>query len=228
MRKFHMSYAGGAIAVGFLIAVLLQDKTSVDKQRVSEMPIGVETTLPDPLKGMQTLEVTSPAIATDQLMDTVVGFENPEERLAEYWAKLNAGDEIARFIDGAERMPRDDRNREAARLRNLIVSLEESGEVVSVQALYVQAAIINAQYEFNDSAREAEIALLKDDYRSRTPLPSTAHLGPQFQDYKTRERAIVNEVMAMDVYPRGLTRDVYLRERLDELRNEVYTEEYDD
>ena len=44
---------------------------------------------------------------------------------------------------------------------------------------------------------------------------------PDFERYKAREKAIVEEVMAMDDIPGGLTRDQYLRDRLQEARVEA-------
>ena len=45
---------------------------------------------------------------------------------------------------------------------------------------------------------------------------------PRFQSYKARERAIVAEVMALPRIPGGLTRDQYLRQRLQQARETAY------
>jgi hypothetical protein len=45
---------------------------------------------------------------------------------------------------------------------------------------------------------------------------------PRFQDYKARERAIVAEVMGLGEIPGGLTRDEYLRQRLQQARVSAY------
>ena len=49
-----------------------------------------------------------------------------------------------------------------------------------------------------------------------------ANRTPEHKSYKEREAEIVREVMQMDSYPDGLTRSEYLRQRLDEVRREIY------
>ena len=44
-----------------------------------------------------------------------------------------------------------------------------------------------------------------------------------FREYKKREQEVLREVMQMDSYPQGLTRNQYLRQRLDQLRKQIYS-----
>ena len=48
--------------------------------------------------------------------------------------------------------------------------------------------------------------------------PNSKHLA-----YKEKEQEIMYEVLAMDEYPDGLSRDEYLKQRLDQVRSEVYS-----
>ena len=78
--------------------------------------------------------------------------------------------------------------------------------------------------EPDEEAAKAAAQQLMDRYRAESGARLQAWLDeprPDFERYKAREKAIVEEVMAMDDIPGGLTRDQYLRERLQEARVEA-------
>ena len=80
----------------------------------------------------------------------------------------------------------------------------------------------------DDPARQAEqVAAIADRYRAHADRRMAAFLeqqrnDPRFQAYKAREAQVVAEVMAATTIPAGLTRDQYLRQRLQEERERAY------
>jgi hypothetical protein len=72
--------------------------------------------------------------------------------------------------------------------------------------------------------RDAQLLALQQRYRDETQLRLAAAQAlpdPQFESYKVRESQIVNEVMAMETIPDGLSRDEYLRRRLQSAREQL-------
>lgn len=79
-----------------------------------------------------------------------------------------------------------------------------------------------------DPLRQTErIADLMADYRLRAERRNAAFVQSQredaaFNDYKQREQRVVSEVLAMTAIPGGLSRDEYLRQRLQREREIAY------
>lgn len=145
-----------------------------------------------------------------------------ERALEAYFSRLHFGEDIAAFVEGADRMRADEAADEADALIARIRALEDTAELTASQSHYLQAAIRSAQHEYDSAAREAALADLETRYAGRRAAPSTAHLDDRFRDYKQRESEIVSEILELESYPRGLTREEYLRERLEEARREIY------
>lgn len=128
------------------------------------------------------------------------------------------------FIDQAGELDAAARAAEAQSLAEQIEALERQGELALSEALLLEVALIKAdshdqaeqkargealirRYQALSAEREARLAQRRD---------------PNFERYKADEQRIVEEVMALQNIPDGLSRDQYLRQRLQEARERSY------
>ncbi len=85
----------------------------------------------------------------------------------------------------------------------------------------IQAAVLD------ESERVRQSQVIVDRYSKQAATRQAAfqeqqRRDAQFQAYKARETQIVTEVLAMTSYPGGMSRDDYLRVRLQEARQSIY------
>lgn len=130
------------------------------------------------------------------------------------------------FLQNASRLGAVERSEQARSLSASLDKYERESGLSAGEALLLRTGLIKATVA--DEKQQAEqIADLMDRYRShadqRMDAYTTRHAqDPKFRDYKARERAIVEEVMALREIPNGLTRDEYLRQRLQQAREAAY------
>lgn len=119
-----------------------------------------------------------------------------------------------------------ERSERADALTRQIDRYEAEGGLSAGEAVLLRTALVKATVD--DPARQAEeVAAIADRYRAHADQRMAAFAAqqandPRFQAYKTREAQVVAEVMAMTSVPAGLTRDQYLRQRLQEERERAY------
>ena len=119
-----------------------------------------------------------------------------------------------------------ERSERAGRLTQQIDRYEAGGGLSAGEAVLLRTALVRATVE--DPAQQAEeVAAIADRYRAHADRRMAAFLqqqrnDPRFQTYKAREAQVVAEVAAMSSIPAGLTRDQYLRRRLQEERERAY------
>ncbi len=119
-----------------------------------------------------------------------------------------------------------DRSERADALSRQIERYESDGGLSAGEAVLLRTALVKATVD--DPARQAEeVAAIADRYRAHADQRMAAFAeqqrnDPRFQSYKAREAQVVAEVMAMTSIPAGLTRDQYLRQRLQEERERAY------
>ena len=107
----------------------------------------------------------------------------------------------------------------------LIESIERDGRVMAYEALALKLAWLErnsaSEGEFQDAARD-----LVAEYRERAEQSMRAYDPyedvPGFAEYKEAERRILQEVQAMESFPDGMTRQEYLRMRLQAAREAAY------
>jgi len=133
---------------------------------------------------------------------------------------------IKRFLAEAPRLGEVERSEQARTLAAAIDESARSAQMSAGEAFVLQAALIEASTNDSDN-RIARMTQLAERYRQDAAQREARWLAsqqrnPQFQDYKERERAIVAEVMAMRAIPHGLSRDAYLRQRLQQARERSY------
>ena len=119
-----------------------------------------------------------------------------------------------------------ERSERAEALSRQIDHYEGLGGLSAGEAVLLRTALVKATVD--DPARQAEeVAAIADRYRTHADQRMAAFAAqqrsdPRFQAYKTREAQVVAEVMAMTSIPAGLTREQYLRQRLQEERERAY------
>lgn len=132
------------------------------------------------------------------------------------------------FVRDAPNLSAAERDARARRLESEISDREDSGELSAGESMLLRAAMIEAQAG-TDEEQARQLAGLVQHYRDDAAQREAAWLARQQRDpnmrrYKTREHAVVAEVMAMDTFPGGMTRDQYLRQRLQQEREAAWSE----
>lgn len=131
-----------------------------------------------------------------------------------------------RFLRDAPKLGAVERSEQARALATSIGKYEHDGGLSAGEALVLRSGLIKATVA-DEAQQTAQIADLMERYRARADRRTSEYLAqqqrdPRFQDYKARERAVVAEVMAMRDIPDGLSRDEYLRRRLQQERERIY------
>ena len=111
----------------------------------------------------------------------------------------------------------------ADQLEQQLARYEQETQVSAPEALMVRLALLQL-LEQDEAAAKAAATELIERYQARSEARLEAWRSapkPEFDRYKVREKEIVEEVMALDRIPGGLTRDQYLRQRLLEARIET-------
>lgn len=119
-----------------------------------------------------------------------------------------------------------ERSERADALSRQIDRYEREGGLSAGEAVLLRTALVKATVD--DPARQAEeVAAIAERYRAHADQRMAAYArqqrnDPRFQHYKSRETQVIAEVMAAPTLPAGLTRDQYLRQRLQEERERAY------
>jgi len=150
--------------------------------------------------------------------------DSPEARI---WRQRQEFETRARrFLQDAPKLGAVARSEQARALSASIDGYERIGGLSAGEALLLRTGLIKATVA-DETSQAEQIAALMDRYRQhadqRMQAYATQHAGdPSFRDYKARERAIVAEVTALRDIPGGLSRDEYLRQRLQQARESAY------
>ncbi|WP_242108073.1 hypothetical protein [Luteimonas aquatica] len=144
----------------------------------------------------------------------------------DYAARRAFDADIRAYLREASAMNAVQRSERARALSAQIDAYERARQLSAGEALLLRAALIQASGA-EEPARAEQMAALVQRYRDtaqRREAEWNAQLqhDPKFRDYKSREREIVAEVMAMPHIPGGLSRDAYLRQRLLQAREQAY------
>ena len=126
--------------------------------------------------------------------------------------------EARAFVRDAKNMSPAERERRARELEAQIEARAKSGELSAGDTVLLRAAMIEAD-SATPSEQMSRLAALAERYRADAARREAAFVArqqadPHMQQYKAREKAVVAEVMAMKDIPGGLTRNEYLRQRL--------------
>jgi hypothetical protein len=147
-------------------------------------------------------------------------------QVREYRERQAFEDRMRHFLQRASALRAVERDEQARALEAQIDAYEATRGLSAGEALLLRSGLIDATVA--DEAQRAErIAALMERYRLQAEQREARHLArqrndPRHVDYKARERAIVAEVAGMREFPDGLTRDQYLRQRLQAAREAAY------
>lgn len=130
------------------------------------------------------------------------------------------------FLRDAHTLDENTRREQAQAIGREIDQREQARELSAGESVVLRVSLIEAA-EQDQAERIRQSQALVDRYRQQTAARQTAFEEQQrqdagFQAYKAREAQIVSEVMAMTSYPGGMSRDDYLRMRLQEARQATY------
>ncbi|MFV8784139.1 hypothetical protein ACNKU7_17090 [Microbulbifer sp. SA54] len=119
-------------------------------------------------------------------------------------------------------------NQDKAPVWQLIDEIERDGGILAYEGLALKLAWLERHSESTEAFAKASEEVL-GEYRARAEK-STGEYDPYkelpgFAHYKARERQIVAEVAGMEAFPGGVSRQQYLRQRLQEAREEAFAGE---
>lgn len=119
-----------------------------------------------------------------------------------------------------------ERERRAQALREDIERYESASELSAGESMLLRVGLIQATVA-DEAQQAAMVQQLAARYRADAQRREQQWIQQQrhdtrFQAYKQRERAVVAEVLAMQQIPGGVTRDEYLRQRLQTERERLY------
>lgn len=127
------------------------------------------------------------------------------------------------FFANAAQMNEEDRLHEARELEQELTRLEQAGGLSAGETLMIRAGLIRETVPAG-AQQDAQLQALQERYGAETQrrvAAAQANPDPQFGSYKVQESEIVNEVMAMETIPDGLSRNEYLRRRLQSAREQL-------
>lgn len=142
--------------------------------------------------------------------------KNQEQRLAFHQAYRS-------FVSGAAELSPAQRESQAQALREQIETYEQRSELAMSESLLLQLGLIQLTTD-DEQAQKDQATTLVARYKaiSAEREDKAATPSAEFQRYKVDEKRIVEEVLSMDSIPDGLSRDEYLRQRLQQAREQHY------
>ena len=175
----------------------------------------------DDLSTTQTSAPSTPA-ATDSRQAALAS--TPEARA--YRNRMAFEQRVRGFLRDAHTLDENTRREQAQAIGREIDQREQARELSAGESVVLHVSLIEAA-EQDQAERIRQSQALVDRYRQQTAARQAAFEEQQrqdagFQAYKVREAQIVSEVMAMTSYPGGMSRDDYLRMRLQEARQATY------
>ncbi|RRV28710.1 hypothetical protein EGJ23_04845 [Pseudomonas sp. o96-267] len=128
------------------------------------------------------------------------------------------------FIEHAKQLDAEKREAQAEDLSKGLDAMEQRGELALSEALLLQIALIKAVSKDEAEQKRRAEALIKryQVISAEREARLEQQPDPNFERYKAEEKRIVEEVLELQNIPDGLTRDQYLRQRLQEARERNY------
>ncbi len=146
-----------------------------------------------------------------------------DPRVQEFKQREQFQQEVREFFARAPALPPEERSARAREIARAITHYEAKGEIAAAEALTLRSGLIRETVE-DPVEQIVAIRGLQQHYQQQGERKQAQWQGrsdPELELYKAREREIVNEVMAMTTIPDGLTRDEYLRRRLQSAREQI-------
>ncbi|MCQ4165059.1 hypothetical protein [Tahibacter harae] len=199
------------LAVSVLMLILRGNGRGAATARLAAPPTAVAA--PPPKTAAATAEATG-AVAAVRVEP---GLLQTPQALA-YFEREAFEQQARRFFDTAAQLDPAAREREAAGLEQAVDRYEAARQLSAGEAMNLRLGLIQATVadEVERGARQAELIARyrQDGARREAQFMQQQAADAAFADYKRREAQIVTEVMALPQIPDGLTREEYLRRRL--------------
>jgi hypothetical protein len=192
-----------AAALGW--ALWLHAPSSIDQPPAPAEITNTQAAAPEPTPS----EPVPRPLVNDDPIDTAVR-ERFNERAREFFARAPA-------------MPPGEARERAEALSQELSRIERAGGLSAGETFLLRAGLIRAT-EPDEQRQAAQLRALKERYEAdsrQRNAQATAESDPMFQLYKVRETEIVAEVMSLQTIPDGLSRDEYLRRRLQQAREQL-------
>jgi hypothetical protein len=213
-RKRNALIVAGVAAAGAIVWFV---RPAEQQQPAQSSVDAVERELTQSPAPVRTPEPAVPAIERPQSRPTV------DPRVQKFQQRERFQQEVREFFARAPALPPEERAARARDIARAITHYEAEGEIAAAEALTLRSGLIR---ETVTDPVEQLVAIrgLQEHYQQqgeRKQAQWEARADPELGLYKAREREIVDEVMAMTTIPDGLTRDEYLRRRLQSAREQL-------
>lgn len=141
----------------------------------------------------------------------------------DYQARQRFAADYQAFIQGAASLDAEERLRQAEALAAEVERREAADELALSEALLLQLGLAQAEGG-DEQTQKARAEALVARYQALSQRREARQQAPdaRFEQYKSEEKRIVDEVLDMQSIPDGLSRDEYLRQRLQEARERAY------
>lgn len=128
------------------------------------------------------------------------------------------------FFAQAPALSPEEARQRAADLSKELSRIEQAGGLSAGETVLLRAGLIRATVA-DEQQQVTQLRALKERYEvdQRNAL-AAAQSDPMFQLYKVRESQIVAETLSLQTIPNGLSRDEYLRRRLQAEREQLLGE----
>ncbi|BES72908.1 hypothetical protein RE428_39260 [Marinobacter nanhaiticus D15-8W] len=146
-----------------------------------------------------------------------------DPRTLAFGRRLDFQADVRSFFDQADQLSEEQLEQQAQALKAELEKYEEADEVSAMESLMLQLALIKTTVG-DESVQKQAMTDLIDDYKTQSEARKAeweAQPRPEFDAYKAQEKAIVDEVMAMERIPGDVDRNEYLRQKLMEARIEA-------
>lgn len=174
------------------------------------------STAATPVSNAETPVAALPSNAEQRALLQNPAVQAQEQRLAFHQAYRS-------FASRAAELSPAQRASQAQALREQIERYEQRSELAMSESLLLQLGLIKLTTD-DEQAQKDQASALVARYQalSAEREAKAAQPSAEFQRYKSDEKRIVEEVLRMDSFPDGLNRDEYLRQRLQQAREQHF------
>lgn len=198
-----------------LIWLMRTDESSEISRTVAvDSPVGTST---GPGK------LSEPPVHAEPEGPTAPGNERAAQMPVDVDTRARFNEQARTFFANAPQLTPEVRLHEAQQLEQELARLEQAGGMSAGETLLIRAGLIRETVPAG-AEQDAQLRALQQRYTAesqRRVASAPVRPDPQFESYKVRESQIVDEVMAMETIPDGLSRDEYLRRRLQNAREQL-------
>ena len=133
--------------------------------------------------------------------------------------------DLQAFVREAQLLPAQDHEPRARELLAEVDELSAAAYLTAPEALALRLSLLKYALPADEYRDVADTLVSEARQRAESAEREWASRSdPKLEYYRSEERRIVEQSAAMTEFPEGMTRQAYLRERLLELRIEVFTE----